>query len=124
MKLIDNVITMDGEELLNNPNATIIDTKVKPSTKIDKDTKEIKIVINENNNCKDNLTNEYLKYAIEKIDDPFRNLTVKDVAEDLKMGEAMTNDLFRRDDFPSVNIGKTKTITLLAYLRWKMERRN
>ena len=23
MKLIDNVITMDGEELLNNPNATI-----------------------------------------------------------------------------------------------------
>jgi hypothetical protein len=115
---------MDGEELLNNPNATIIDTKVKPSTKIDKDTKEIKIVINENNNCKDNLTNEYLKYAIEKIDNPFRNLTVKDVAEDLKMGEAMTNDLFRRDDFPSVNIGKTKTITLLAYLRWKMERRN
>lgn len=124
MKLIDNVITMDGEELLNNPNATIIDTKVKPSTRIDKDTKEIKIVINENNNCKDNLTNEYLKYAIEKIDNPFRNLTVKDVAEDLKMGEAMTNDLFRRDDFPSVNIGKTKTITLLAYLRWKMERRN
>ncbi len=124
MKLIDNIITMDGEELLNNPNATIIDTKVKPSTKIDKDTKEIKIVINENNNCKDNLTNEYLKYAIEKIDNPFRNLTVKDVAEDLKMGEAMTNDLFRRDDFPSVNIGKTKTITLLAYLRWKMERRN
>ena len=124
MKLIDNIMTIDGEELLNNPNATIIDTKVKPSTKIDKDTKEIKIVINENNNCKDNLTNEYLKYAIEKIDNPFRNLTVKEVAEDLKMGEAMTNDLFRRDDFPSVNIGKTKTITLLAYLRWKMERRN
>ena len=124
MKLIDNIMTIDGEELLNNPNATIIDTKVKPSTKIDKDTKEIKIVINENSNCKDNLTNEYLKYAIEKIDNPFRNLTVKDVAEDLKMGEAMTNDLFRRDDFPSVNIGKTKTITLLAYLRWKMERRN
>ena len=31
-------MTIDGEELLNNPNATIIDTKVKPSTKIDKDT--------------------------------------------------------------------------------------
>lgn len=86
----------------------------------DKDTKEIKIVINE----KDNLTNEYIKYALEKVDNPFMNLTVKDVAEDLKMGEAMTNELFRRDDFPSVNIGKTKTITLLAYLRWKMERRN
>ncbi len=124
MKLIDNIMTINAEELLNNPNATIIDTKEHNSTKEDKDTKEIKIIINENNNCKDNLTNEYLKYALEKVDNPFKNLTVKDVAEDLKMGEAMTNDLFRRDDFPSVNIGKTKTITLLAYLRWKMERRN
>ena len=124
MKLIDNIMTINAEELLNNPNATIIDTKEHNSTKEDNDTKEIKIIINENNNCKDNLTNEYLKYALEKVDNPFKNLTVKDVAEDLKMGEAMTNDLFRRDDFPSVNIGKTKTITLLAYLRWKMERRN
>ena len=62
--------------------------------------------------------------AIKKLENPFMNLTVKDVAEDLKMGEAMTNELFRRSDFPSVNIGKTKTVTLLAYLRWKMERRN
>lgn len=121
MKLIDNI---NAEELIRNPNAIVIDTKEQSSTKSDKDTKEIKIVINENNNCKDNLTNEYIKYALEKVDNPFMNLTVKDVAEDLKMGEAMTNDLFRRDDFPSVNIGKTKTITLLAYLRWKMERRN
>ena len=51
-------------------------------------------------------------------------LSIEEVAEDLKMGEAMTNELFRRSDFPSVNIGKTKTVTLLAYLRWKMERRN
>jgi len=120
--LIDNCI--NSEDLFNNPNATIIDTKQHNSTRNDKDAKEIKIIINENNNCKDDLTNEYIKYALEKIENPFINLTVKDVAEDLKMGEAMTNELFRRSDFPSVNIGKTKTVTLLAYLRWKMERRN
>ena len=57
------------------------------------------------------------------IENPFINLTVQDVAKDLKMGENLTNDLFRREDFPSVNIGKTKTITLLAYLIWKMEKR-
>ena len=43
-------------------------------------------------------------------------------AEDLKMGENLTNDLFKRKDFPSVNIGKTKTVTWLAYILWKMKR--
>lgn len=62
--------------------------------------------------------------SVEKIKDPFKNLTVEDVAKDLKMGENLTNQLFRREDFPSVNIGKTKTVTLLAYLLWKMEKRN
>lgn len=57
------------------------------------------------------------------ITDPFSNLTVADVAKDLKMGENLTNQLFKRDDFPSVNIGKTKTVTKLAYLLWKMERK-
>ena len=48
---------------------------------------------------------------------------IQDVAKDLKMGENLANQLFKRDDFPSVNIGKTKTVTLLAYLLWKMERK-
>lgn len=61
--------------------------------------------------------------AMKKVKNPFLNLTVADVAKDLKMGENLTNELFRRDDFPSINIGKTKTITLLAYLIWKMEKR-
>lgn len=81
---------------------------------------EIRIKVAHN----DNLTNDYLKYAIDKIENPFKNLTVKEVAEDLKLGEPMANELFKRDDFPSVNIGKTKTVTYLAYLKWKMERRN
>lgn len=54
----------------------------------------------------------------------FSNITVKDVAKDLKCSERTANDIFRRDDFPSVNIGKTKTVTLLAYLIWKMDRKD
>ena len=43
---------------------------------------------------------------------------------DLRVGENKANEIFRRDDFPSVNIGKTKTVNLLAYWLWKMERRS
>ena len=62
--------------------------------------------------------------AMKRIKNPFINLTVVDVAKDLNMGENLANQVFKRDDFPSVNIGKTKTVTLLAYLLWKMERKN
>lgn len=61
--------------------------------------------------------------AVKKIKNPFVNLTVQDVAKDLKMGENFANQIFKREDFPSVNIGKPKTVTLLAYLIWKMDRR-
>jgi len=63
-----------------------------------------------------------IKEAIKSLGDPFRNITVKDVAKDLKMGENLTNKLFKRKDFPSVNIGKEKTVTLLAYILWKMQK--
>jgi len=118
----DNTIVRN--QILSEPEEVVYDNFRQNSTKSSTDNTQVKIVINENKNIGDPLTTEYLKYAIEKVEDPFKNLTVKDVAEDLKMGEAMTNELFKRDDFPSVNIGKTKTVTLLAYLRWKMERRN
>ena len=70
-----------------------------------------------------NIEEILIKEAIRNINDPFRNLTVKDVAKDLKMGENLTNELFRRKDFPSVNIGKTKTVCALAYIIWKMKRK-
>ncbi len=71
----------------------------------------------------DNVKEEIIKKAIDKLDDPWSNLTVKDVAKDLRMGENKTNELFRRADFPSINIGKTKTISKLAYLLWKLDKR-
>ena len=87
-----------------------------------------------NDNIKQDFTNEKITNqltlkelmvleAIKKINNPFVNLTVQDVAKDLKMGENMANQIFKREDFPSVNIGKPKTITLLAYLLWKMDRK-
>ena len=68
---------------------------------------------------KEELKQELIKEAINKLDNPWKNLTVKD----LKMGENLTNELFKRADFPSINIGKTKTITAIAYALWKLEKR-
>ena len=66
---------------------------------------------------------ELIKKAIERIDEPWKNLTVKDVAKDLRMGENKTNELFKRKDFPSINKGKTKTISNIAYSLRKLEKR-
>ena len=77
-------------------------------------------------------TNENKKYtqeelmiieAIKKIRNPFINLTVQDVAKDLKIGENMAYIIFKRDDFPSVNIGRCWKISLISYLLWKTQKR-
>lgn len=67
--------------------------------------------------------NKCVELSIQKYGDPLRNLTVAEVAKDLMMGENLANQLFRRPDFPSVNIGKTKTVCALAYIVWKMQHR-
>lgn len=72
---------------------------------------------------KEELKQELIKESINKLDNPWKNLTVKDVSKDLKMGENLTNQLLKRADFPSINIGKTKTITVIAYALWKLEKR-
>ena len=79
-----------------------------------------------NNNNKNQISKtDLISILVEKAEvDPFENITVKEVAKDLRVGENKANEIFRREDFPSVNIGKTKTVKLLAYWLWKMERRN
>lgn len=86
----------------NINNTTLIDTKEKDNYSL----KELMLI-----------------EAIKKFQNPFLNLTVQDVAKDLKMGENSANQVFKRYDFPSVNLGKLKTVTLLAYLIWKMDRK-
>ena len=54
-------------------------------------------------NLKEELKQELIKEAINKLDNPWKDLTVKDVSKDLKMGENLTNELFKRADVPSIN---------------------
>ena len=61
--------------------------------------------------------------AIKKIPDPFVNLTVQDIAKDLKIGENMAYTVFKRNDFPSINIGRCWKISLISYLLWKTQKR-
>ena len=87
---------------------------------------------NINENVKTFDTKENKKYsleelmiieAIKKVRNPFINLTVQDIAKDLKIGENMAYTIFKREDFPSVNIGRCWKISLISYLLWKTQRR-
>lgn len=78
---------------------------------------------NVNSILSEELKQKLIEKAIEGLDNPWENLTVKDVSKDLLMGENKTNELFNREDFPSVNIGKTKTVTKIAYYLWKLDRK-
>ena len=48
---------------------------------------------------KEELKQELIKEAINKLDNPWK----KDVSKDFKMGENLTNELFKRADVPSIN---------------------
>lgn len=60
---------------------------------------------------------------INKIDNPFRLLSVKEVSKDLKIGINQAYDLFKQNDFPTITIGKRKSVTLVAYLLWKISKK-
>lgn len=85
----------------------------------------MKPIIEINNTNEKAMTTEdkIVAEVIKSMINPFDNLTVKEVAKDLKMGENLANQVFKRQDFPSVNIGKTKTVMKLAYYIWKMKHR-
>lgn len=61
--------------------------------------------------------------TVRRVKDPFKMLTVKDVMEDLNICETVAYKTFKRDDFPSINVGKTNQVMLIAYLIWKMSKR-
>ena len=87
--------------------------------------------MNNNNDKKLNITEEknynlkelMMIEAIKSVSNPFINLTVQDVAKDLKIGENMAYTIFKREDFPSVNIGRCWKISLISYLIWKTQKR-
>ena len=54
---------------------------------------------------------------------PYANIGIKAIEKDLQIGSRKANEIFNRNDFPSINIGKTRKVNILAYWLWKMERR-
>lgn len=50
-------------------------------------------------------------------------LSVSDVSKDLSIGINQAYELFKQKDFPSIQIGKRKTVTLASYLLWKMTKK-
>ena len=85
---------------------------------------ETKIDNIENNiiDTEEKLNNEQfmIMEAMKKVKDPFKSLTVEDIMKDLKVGQVTAYEIFKRADFPAITVGKTKTVTTLAYLMWKM----
>ena len=71
----------------------------------------------------ENTQDKIIIECVRKIHNPFINISVKDVARDLQVGENMAYEIFRREDFPSVNIGRKWKISLIAYLLWKTQKR-
>ncbi len=71
----------------------------------------------------DNYQERILLESIKRLKNPFINISVQDVAKDLKIGENMAYAIFKRDDFPSINIGRCWKICLISYLLWKTQKR-
>lgn len=65
-----------------------------------------------------------LMLCINKITNPFKMLTVQDIMKDLNICETVAYRTFKREDFPSINVGKNNQVMLIAYLIWKMQKRN
>ena len=67
-----------------------------------------------------NLRKQIVINYLNQVNNPFAMLSAQDVSKDLHIGINQAYDLFKQQDFPSINIGKRKTITLASYLLWKM----
>lgn len=60
---------------------------------------------------------------LSKLQNPFATLSVQDVSKDLHIGINQAYELFKQNDFPTITIGKRKTVTIAAYLLWKMSKK-
>ena len=60
---------------------------------------------------------------LNKLNNPFALLSAPDISKDLHIGINQAYDLLKQNDFPTINIGKKKSVTLAAYLLWKMNKK-
>lgn len=68
---------------------------------------------------KKKLAETLIAYGISNLDNPFKNLTVHEVAKDLHIGRNKAYEIFKRKDFPALTVGRTWQVMYLAYLIWK-----
>lgn len=66
----------------------------------------------------------FVRECMKYVRNPFRNLTVADVAKDLHCNQNTANDIFRRKDFPAICVGKSKKVMFISYILWKLERKD
>ena len=52
--------------------------------------------------------------AIKKIKNPFKMIGVEVIMKDLNVCRTIGNRIFNRPDFPSINVGKSNQIMLIA----------
>lgn len=62
--------------------------------------------------------------SLQKVDNPFAMLTIKDVMKDLNISESAVYKTFNRKDFPAIKVGKKHLVMYLPYLIWKMDRKD
>lgn len=72
---------------------------------------------------REKLRGQIVMSYLAKMKNPFVTLSVLDVSKDLHIGINQAYDLFKQNDFPAINIGKRKVITLASYLLWKMNKK-
>ena len=72
---------------------------------------------------KNTMQEQIIMNYLNKMQNPFVTLTVEQVSKDLHIGINQAYDLFKQADFPTITIGKRKTVTLAAYLLWKMSKK-
>ena len=62
-----------------------------------------------------------IAFGISNLDNPFKNITVNEVAKDLHIGRNKAYEIFKRKDFPALTVGRTLQVMYLAYLIWKYD---
>ena len=72
---------------------------------------------------REELRGQIVMSYLAKMKNPFVTMSVLDVSKDLHIGINQAYDLFKQNDFPAINIGKRKVITLASYLLWKMNKK-
>lgn len=100
---------------MNNITTNIIDDM----TVIDTEDKKVVVNLNQKLSAEDLMAIE----SIRKLKNPFRMIGVNTVMKDLNICKTVAYRLFQRDDFPSINIGKSNQVMILAYMIWKMNKR-